>query len=68
MMLIGTLASIGNGTAFPLMIIVFGNMADSFISDAQVKNLWDYLNKELNLTKMYNITEDDVAKNASILT
>ena len=66
MMVVGTIAAMGNGAALPLMIIVFGNMADSFINEAQAKNIWKQLDAQFNLTGR-GITEDIVAKNPDIL-
>ena len=48
------------------MIIVFGNMANSFIDDSKAKQLYAEVNKILNLTQN-NVTLDDLYKNPYLI-
>lgn len=38
MILAGTVMAMANGVVLPLMCIVFGDMTDSFVSDAMASN------------------------------
>ncbi len=52
LIVIGVICSSLHGAALPLMIIVFGDMTDSFINDGTVVNWWNDMGEEL----VYNAT------------
>lgn len=39
LMLLGLIMSMANGAVLPLMVIVFGDMTDSFVDDTLMENL-----------------------------
>ena len=41
----------------PLMIIVFGSMTDTFVSDGKFKQFWDEVGG--NITAEYNVTQQE---------
>ncbi|XP_075414573.1 ATP-dependent translocase ABCB1 [Tenrec ecaudatus] len=61
-MLLGTLAAIIHGAALPLMMLVFGNMTDSFGDLAEKKNSSDFEQSNPNFTGYMNNTEDIYSK------
>lgn len=64
-MLIGTVSALIHGAALPLMIIVFGGMSDSFITDAIYR---DWLDEYYpNISMHYNVSYDDLLDDPSLL-
>lgn len=66
MMVIGMLAAIGHGSAFPLMIIVFGRMIDLFVDSGTQERIFDFLETQGFLDAV-NLTKADVTANPSLL-
>ena len=54
---IGIIASCLHGACMPLMIIVFGSMTDTFVSDGKFKQFWDEVGG--NITAEYNVTQEE---------
>ena len=70
LIIIGVICSALHGAAMPLMIIVFGDMTDTFVDDGTVVNWWDEVGQEIvaNLTGLDNVTLDDVIENIDEIT
>lgn len=54
----GVLFSCVHGAIMPIMIIVFGNMADTFVNNAQFTDFWNEYGKMI--TDATNITKEDL--------
>ena len=52
LIIVGIICSALHGAAFPLMIIVFGDMTDTFINDGSLQNWWNDEGQEF----VYNVT------------
>lgn len=64
-MFFGTLCGLANGAAMPLMVIVFGDMTDMFVSDEYLQNIIDAIVTSpgfINMTMQYpgwqNVTQN----------
>ena len=59
MVVVGIICSLLHGAAMPLMIVIFGDMTDTFIMDGRFDNLFDE-NADLigNLSEALNMTID----------
>ena len=66
MMLAGLVAACLNGAALPLMIVVFGEMTDLFISDGAFENWLDFYWD--NITAVFpNATKDIIMDNPDVI-
>ena len=65
-MIIGTLAAMIHGSAFPLMIIVFGEMIDIFVISGEYALVVDTL-QALGILTNLGYTEDQVIKEPELL-
>ena len=48
----------------PLMIIVFGDMTDTFVSDGKFKQFWDAYGP--NITDIYNVTMEEFIRDPEL--
>jgi hypothetical protein len=58
-MILGTLSAMVHGSAFPIMIIVFGEMIDLFVKSGEfgeVAKLLESMGILANLSSTYNVT------------
>ena len=62
MMIIGTIAAMAVGAGLPCMIIVFGDMTDSFVGNAKTSQLFNMIN-----FTQFNTTKEIVMKNPAML-
>lgn len=72
-MILGTISAFIHGSAFPLMIIVFGQMIDIFVQSGNFGEVAKYLSSEgilANLSSTYNIslTYEGIIEDPSLLT
>ena len=71
-MILGTLSAMVHGSAFPVMIIVFGEMIDLFVKSGEFGNVAEYLDSSgilKNLSSIYNVslTYNGVLEDPSLL-
>lgn len=65
-MILGTLCAMIHGTAFPLMIIVFGEMTDLFVNSGKYEYVVNDLVNLGTLGKL-NFTSEQVIKDPDLL-
>lgn len=65
-MILGTICAMVHGTAFPLMIIVFGEMIDLFVTSGKFEYVVDQLVALGTLAKL-NLTSEQVIEDPDLL-